>query len=213
MSFIGSWQIDDLLTFYVNTHDPATGGVIDADAVPGYRIYEDEAYMTLTGSMALLDDANTVGFYSEQITLSAANGFEVGKSYVIRITAVVAGVTGVTLREFQVEAAGADSAGIADAVWDELRSGHVAIGSFGQAEQTVRSSTAAAGAAGSITLDAGASGSDDFYNGCIVVIVSGTGSGQARRIDDYTGGTKIATVVPNWAVNPANDSVFIIIGQ
>lgn len=76
---------------------------MDADAVPGYRVYEDETGTPLlTGSMALLDDANTLGFYSEQITLSAANGFELGKSYCIRTTIVVSGVTGVDLQTFQM---------------------------------------------------------------------------------------------------------------
>jgi len=101
--FIGSWKIDDLLTFSCNTHTPSTSAAVDADAVPGYRVYEDETGTPiLTGSMAKLDDPNTTGYYSEQITLSAANGFEYGKSYRIRITGVVGGVTGVTERTFQV---------------------------------------------------------------------------------------------------------------
>lgn len=103
--YIGSYEIDDLCTFYANTHTPATGAAVDADAVPAYRVYEDETGTPiLTGSMALLDDANTVGFYSEQITLSAANGFEAGKSYAIRKTLVVGGVTGVDLDKLQIGA-------------------------------------------------------------------------------------------------------------
>jgi len=102
---LGSYAIDDLLTFTCNTHTPSTGAAVDADAVPGYRVYEDETGTPLlTGSMAKLDDDNTTGFYSEQITLSAANGFEAGKCYTIRITGVVGGVTGVTERSFQVGA-------------------------------------------------------------------------------------------------------------
>lgn len=68
-------------------------------------MYEDETGTPLlTGSMALLDDTNTTGFYSEQITLSAANGFEYGKSYCIRVTIVVGGVTGVLLHTFKMGA-------------------------------------------------------------------------------------------------------------
>ena len=103
--YLGSWKIDDYLTFTCNTHTPATGAAVDADAVPGYRIYEDETGTPImTGSMALLDDANTVGFYSEQIQLTTANGLEKGKSYHIRITGVVGGVTGVLIHSFQMEA-------------------------------------------------------------------------------------------------------------
>jgi len=105
MGYLGSWKIDDQLTFAANTFTPSTGAETDADAAPTYRVYEDEtATPILTGSMALLDDANTVGFYSEQITLSAANGFEKGKAYTIRVRGVVGGVAGAEVHTFQIEA-------------------------------------------------------------------------------------------------------------
>lgn len=117
--YIGKWELDDLITFTADTHDPSTGAETDADAVPQYRLYEDETGAAiLTGSMALLDDANTVGHYSEQITLSAANGFELGKSYSIRIRAVVGGIAGATERQFQVEAAPALASALATAQTD-----------------------------------------------------------------------------------------------
>lgn len=103
--YIGSWKIDDLVTFSVTTHTASTGAATDADSVPSYRVYEDETGTAiLTGNMAKLDDANTTGFYSEQITLSAANGFEKGKSYNIIVSATVGGIAGNTLRTFQLEA-------------------------------------------------------------------------------------------------------------
>lgn len=74
----------------------------------------------------------------------------------------------------------------------------------------VRSATAQAGAATTITLDASASAVDDFYNGTLLRIVSGTGAGQARFITDYVGATKVATV-NTWATNPDSTSVFVIL--
>jgi hypothetical protein len=76
--------------------------------------------------------------------------------------------------------------------------------------QTVRSNTATAGAAGSITLDASASAVDDFYNADLIYITGATGAGQARLISDYVGATKVATITPNWATNPDNTSTFAI---
>lgn len=103
--YLGSWKIDDVLTFACNTHTPSTGSVTDADAVPSYRVYEDETGTPiLTGSTAKLDDAGTTGFYSEQITLSAANGLEKGKTYTIRLSAAVGGITGTMSHTFQMEA-------------------------------------------------------------------------------------------------------------
>ena len=91
----GSWKaIDNTFTWTVNTH--GTDGVAtDADSVPTYRVYEDEtATPILTGSMAAFDSGNTTGYYSEQLTLSAANGFEEDKSYNIYVTATVGGDSG-----------------------------------------------------------------------------------------------------------------------
>jgi hypothetical protein len=67
----------------------------DADAPPAYRIYEDEtAIAILTGTMAVLDTANTTGFYTELIACTSANGFENRKTYTIYIEATVDGDTG-----------------------------------------------------------------------------------------------------------------------
>jgi len=83
-------ELGDDLTFTVTTHDPDTGVLTDADAVPSYYVYEDETTTAITsGSMAKLDDSNTTGFYAETITCSTGNGYEVGKNYNIYITATV----------------------------------------------------------------------------------------------------------------------------
>lgn len=88
-------EIGDNLTFSVCTHDPDTGVLTDADAVPAYRVYENETGTAiLTGTMAILDNANTTGFYTETIACTVANGFEDGKSYTIYVSATVDGDTG-----------------------------------------------------------------------------------------------------------------------
>lgn len=104
MSGLGNFNIDDTLVFTANTFDPTDGAASDLDSGnPAYRVYEDETGTAiLTGSMAKLDDANTTGFYSEQLTLSSANGFENGKSYTVYISATVGGVAGTTHRQFTV---------------------------------------------------------------------------------------------------------------
>ena len=92
--------IGNTLTFSITCHDPDTGVLTDADAVPDYWIFEDEtgvsinATTPLADNMAKLDDAHTTGFYAETITCSAANGYEDGKTYTIYIEATVDGDTG-----------------------------------------------------------------------------------------------------------------------
>ncbi len=84
-------------------------------------------------------------------------------------------------------------------------------GSSPCAAGVARTGTAQAGAATTITLDAGASAVDGAYNNMHVNITAGTGAGQAQRtISGYVGSTKVATVSSAWATNPDATSVFRI---
>ncbi len=161
------FSIGDFYTFVVDTHNPVTGGLVDADSAPTYRVYEDEtATPILTGSMALLDDGNTSGLYSERIELSLANGFEEGKSYNIRILATVNGVSGATERFFKI-----------DYAFDSGRLNKTTIATL--ASQI------------SFTLTAG-SADNDAYNNCIAIITDSTSGDQKAvgYISDYIGSTK-----------------------
>ncbi len=75
----------------------------------------------------------------------------------------------------------------------------------------IRTATAAGGAARTITLDSGASATDNVYTGNFVIIVSSTGISQKRQIVSYVGSTKIATVDRNWITNPTSSSVYSIV--
>ena len=101
-------------------------------------------------------------------------------------------------------------AAIADAIWDELMAGHLTDQTFGLANQPCITGSAAAGAAGTITLDANASAVADLYNGALIKLVGGTGAGQTRRITDYAVTTKIATIEPNWITNPVAGTDYVI---
>jgi len=61
-----------------------------------------------------------------------------------------------------------------------------------------------------MTLDASASGMDDTYNGMVLRINGGTGSGQIRRIVDYDGTNKYAYVDRDWGTTPDATSEFVI---
>lgn len=109
---------------------------------------------------------------------------------------------------YTLTTAGEDS--IVNKVWDEPTADHTAAGSYGQAALPTRNGTAQGGAAGTITLDTGASAVDDFYNNQLIFLTAGTGSRQARIISDYVGSTKVATVQGNWITTPDSTSVFVI---
>jgi len=76
--------------------------------------------------------------------------------------------------------------------------------------RTRGSGTAQAGAATTITLVAGDTQDDDFYNTMTIRITGGTGIGQEKTIDDYVKSTKVATVNTAWTTNPDATSTYAI---
>lgn len=75
--------------------------------------------------------------------------------------------------------------------------------------------TVAAGAT-SITLDAGASAIDDYYANTYIKIQSDTPAGargQARRITNYNGTTKVASIEGAWGTTPASGTSFFILAH
>ena len=108
---------------------------------------------------------------------------------------------------FQVELAGSGTAATAPRFSSLLKA-------CGMAETTTAAAitgTAQAGSAGSITLAAGASATDDIYNGMIITITGGTGSGGVGVITDYVGSTKVATVQKSTATfTPGASSTYSI---
>ena len=48
--------------------------------------------------------------------------------------------------------------------------------------------------------------------GMVVVIVSGTGKLQTRRIDSYNTGSQVATIDRDWDVNPDATSKYNVLG-
>ncbi len=113
-----------------------------------------------------------------------------------------------------------------DRVWDEVLTGltHNVNNSAGKRLRAVESDILSSGTAqvsGTptdpgryIILAAAEAQADDFYNGAIVKIIGGTGFGQQRTIEDYTGATDSATLHPgdDWITDPNATSDYEIIG-
>lgn len=71
--------------------------------------------------------------------------------------------------------------------------------------------TARGGGASTITLDEYMSSqSNNYYNGCTVEIISGTGAGQTGTAASYVGATRVLTMTAPWATPPDTTSVYSI---
>lgn len=70
---------------------------------------------------------------------------------------------------------------------------------------SLESGRAQAGGASTITLAAGASGTDDAYNGYKIVV-----GDETKTISDYVGSTRVATVNSAWTTQPVNNTAYRI---
>jgi hypothetical protein len=194
-------------------------GAIDADAIADNAI---DAGSIATGAITAAKFAasaiDAAAIAADAITAAkiADGAIDAATFAAGAINAAAIASDAITAGKIASDAIGADELAanavteIAAGVWDRARTSHVADGSFGQSLQLIRAGTAQAGAGTTITLDASASATDDFYNNGLVQIIGGTGVGQARYITDYVGATKVATVSIAWGTTPDNTSVFVI---
>ncbi len=165
-----------------------------------------------------VDSTNRPGYYEFQF---ADARFAVSSAHLMDIAVTGASATGhyqLQLVSFDPYAAPLSSQDIRDSMKLAATAGSPAANSIDDklttittdiTQQWIRTNTAQTATPTTITLDSGASASNNFYNNCLIMIISGTGAGQARFITGYVGATKVATV-GTWVTNPNSTSGFII---
>jgi len=114
----------------------------------------------------------------------------------------------------------ATTAGIADAVWDEVLTGatHNIATSAGRrlralGNQIILENSAVTSTTNSITFNGLASAITGAYDPALIYIVEGTGVGQCRNILEYRGATKTAIVDRDWRVLPDDTSNYVIVAN
>jgi hypothetical protein len=101
-------------------------------------------------------------------------------------------------------------AGAVGSVTATVTVGAYAAGQDPISKLAVRTGTAQAGTASSLTLDSGASATNSVYNGLALYLTGGTGAGQVRTIVGYSGTTKVATLDRAFQVTPNNTTTFAL---
>lgn len=86
--------LDEVLHFDATTSNPATGAVSDADSTPTWSIFEEDTDTAILSAQNFTKRTGLTGNYRGAATLSAGNGFEVGKWYNIIGSATVNSVAG-----------------------------------------------------------------------------------------------------------------------
>lgn len=112
------------------------------------------------------------------------------------------------------EVATAVDARIADAIWDEARSGHTTQGTYGESQSKIISGAAIAGTLSTtqMTTDL-TNATDDALNGRSLIFegnVTAALAGQATTISDYVGATKLITMVAVTTAPAAGDRFQVV---
>jgi len=84
-------KLGDTIYLDFTTHNPTSGVVVDADSGPTCEVFEDDNDTAIL-SPAVTKRTSKTGDYRVPIEATSDNGFEVGKSYNVIVSATVGGV-------------------------------------------------------------------------------------------------------------------------
>lgn len=98
--------LDEVIYFDAITSTPSTGAAVDADSTPTFAVYEESTDTDIGVGGNMTKRTSLTGNYRGTFTLSAANGFEVGRWYSVVASATVGSVAGkAVVKNFRVVAA------------------------------------------------------------------------------------------------------------
>ena len=100
--YIGEYEINEYIDLVATTHRFSSGANYAATSIK-YRVYEDGSDTQIIDDTNMTNFDTITGLYYNRVQLTAALGFEVGKSYVILIQATVDSVTSIDWRSFRVK--------------------------------------------------------------------------------------------------------------
>lgn len=235
--YLGDYQVDyaDLnfkFTSRTTAGVPSTLGPTGSpQAGPTVSVYKSNGAVQTTSGVTITADFDSItGLNNVKIDLSAGGSpdfYVAGEDYsVVLEVGTVNGVNvaGEVLATFSIEnrtVSGLNdptAAAIADAVWDELTSGHNVGGSFGKAVRQVKEAIVSvestvndASATTTSFVTALTEATSSHYSDLTLVFIDGALVGQAKPIQSYDGGTKTVTLDEALTEAPANGDAFIIL--
>ena len=73
--------------------NPVTGAAVDADVLPTAEVFEDDSDVVIQ-TPTIRKRVGKTGVYVVKLEVTAANGFEIDKTYNVIVSATVGGVVG-----------------------------------------------------------------------------------------------------------------------
>jgi hypothetical protein len=176
-------RLDETIVLNFITRNGTTGTVSDADSTPICAVFEgdnDTAILTPTVSKR----TSLTGHYRVAIDLTSANGFELGKSYAVVISATVGSISDKEiLSEFYLEAVKRPTGSV--------------VSDAGNTASAFKSDLS--------------SPTTDAWKDALIAFATGTLAGQVKKISAYDGSTKFVTVSSSFTGAPSSGDIFVII--
>jgi hypothetical protein len=155
---MASRKLGDTTTLDFTTHNPSTGSVSDADALPTCEVFEDDNDTAILSPIVTKRIGKT-GDYRLSIEATVGNGFDVGKTYNVIASATVNSTSAKSrvgifvldskrnadmndLSQLQILSdatpfQGSKIATLAGDVWDAVWVSHTISGSFGKLVRSI----------------------------------------------------------------------------
>jgi len=166
--------------FITNT---VVGVVSDADSLPTAEVFEDDTDTTVY-SLTVTKRTGKTGDYRVPVACTAANGFEVGKSYNVIASATVGGTASKSVvGRFVIENI-------------VLKRGSV-VSDGGNTATTFKTDLSEA--------------TNDYHKDALLLFTSGGLINQVKKVSAYTGATKFITVSAAFTGTPSAADNFILL--
>lgn len=161
----------------------AAGAVSDADSTPTAEIFEDDTDTAIL-TPTVVKRASKTGNYRVPVVVTAANGFEIGKSYNVVVSAAVGSVTSKAVAgSFVVE-------NIA------LKRGAI-VADGGNTSSTFKTDLSES--------------TTDYHKDALILFTSGNLINQVKKVSAFNGSTKFITVSAAFTGAPATSDTFILL--
>lgn len=164
------------------TSNPSSGNLQNADLTPTCDVYQHDNDTPILSLAVVLRTALT-GHYRVTVDVTFANGFEVGGTYNVVVSATVDGIsTKLVLDSFEVTAPVKTGAVVSN------------VGNSASTFETNRTET-----------------TTDYWKDTLCVFLTGTLAGQVKKVSAYDGSTKFFTVSGGFTGTPSALDTFIIV--
>lgn len=214
----GELPLGEVVYFDVITTSPTTLAAADADSAPSFEVFEEATDTDIGVGTTMTKRTSKTGDYRGSFTASSGNGFELGKWYIVVVSATVVGVAGkcvaMHFRIVETESI----AGVRTADLSAIAGDATSASNLSKSAKTMLTGTVTTGASTTSVPTSAFSGTvnvaDQFKDRVIIFLFGSTTTGLRTVAKFITASTNSATpilTVDTLPATPQSGDTFIIV--